>query len=105
MPRWSLRRQLNTANLCFNCDDLLSVQSHSPGGASDSALNSDSARVLGGLSLGTDASRDVALEYGCREVARFALSRMGFTRSPAFRSDCLTQRRINCWQPRGRKFY
>lgn len=60
MPRWSLRRQLDTSNLCFNCDDLLNVQSHSYGGALDSALNSD-----GGLAPSTDASRDLALKYWC----------------------------------------
>lgn len=49
MPRLSL---LDTSNLCFNCDDLLSAQSHSTGGALDSALNSDVARqTLPGSSL------------------------------------------------------
>lgn len=49
-----LRRQLDTFNLCFNCDDLLSVQSRSPGRALVSALNSDGVRALGGLTPSTD---------------------------------------------------
>lgn len=52
MPRWSLRRRLDTSNLRFNCDDLLSVQRHSSGGTLDSALNSNVARqTLPGSSL------------------------------------------------------
>lgn len=45
------RTRLDTSNLCFNCHDLLSVQRHSPGTASDPALNSNAA--LGGFTPDT----------------------------------------------------
>lgn len=45
------RTRLDTSNLCFNCHDLLSVQRHSPGAASDPALNSNAA--LGGFTPDT----------------------------------------------------
>lgn len=65
MAGWGLGRRLDTSNLAFNCDDLLSVQSCSP----HSAWNSDGARMLLGKLLrlsrvGPDCYRDRCL---CRD--------------------------------------